>query len=354
MATNIFGSTPVDFHNHSQSLSMMQPMKSYHWKLGQGLDGPSVPRILQGAFLFATATALSFSLFSSFSCCLQVGKQDEKTNVYVDPPVSPSSPSSPSSRSLQVGKQHMKANTYVDFPVELLDMNQYSDVQIPPEAIKEHERRMSRTSKKPTPDKPSNLKNAIRYVNIEAIESNSGLPSTKYKLIGVVNHLGSLNRGHYQAICRSILTNHWYSYDDSKVVPISQDEVLSRDAFIMFYQRLDLLQPVSPLDWVRQINPADLISGLRHHGSRDTMGSQSSNQPDTPVKRRAQGEKSRYSTPRSRFSRSPRHSTPTGSMTLPDFVDALDVVASQTSDIPSETSSASHMHHNLQHTETAL
>eukprot|EP00117_Sycon_ciliatum_P024304 scpid10603/ scgid1915/ Ubiquitin carboxyl-terminal hydrolase 43; Deubiquitinating enzyme 43; Ubiquitin thioesterase 43; Ubiquitin-specific-processing protease 43 len=167
-------------------------------------------------------------------------------------------------RFQHVGKHHMKADTFMDFPVDLLDMQPYTDMKSSPtpmpkrpHSTKQQQRFMDRP--------PSVRATAIRYVNIEAIETHSGVPSTKYKLIGLVNHVGQLNRGHYMAVCRSVLTNHWYSYDDSKVVPTEQDKLVTRDAFLLFYQRLDLLQPVHPLDWIKQIDVQDLV---REHGPR--------------------------------------------------------------------------------------
>lgn len=42
------------------------------------------------------------------------------------------------------------------------------------------------------------------------------------------------------AYCRNALDGHWYSYDDSTVEPVLEDEVSTRAAYILFYQRRSL------------------------------------------------------------------------------------------------------------------
>ncbi|XP_034845714.1 ubiquitin carboxyl-terminal hydrolase 43 isoform X1 [Mirounga leonina] len=58
-----------------------------------------------------------------------------------------------------------------------------------------------------------------------------------YDLYAVCNHHGSLQGGHYTAYCRNSLDGQWYSYDDSTVEPLPEDEVNSRGAYILFYQK---------------------------------------------------------------------------------------------------------------------
>jgi len=38
-----------------------------------------------------------------------------------------------------------------------------------------------------------------------------------YDLIGVSNHFGSLNGGHYTANCKNPESGKWYNYNDSSV-----------------------------------------------------------------------------------------------------------------------------------------
>lgn len=62
--------------------------------------------------------------------------------------------------------------------------------------------------------------------------------STTYDLIGVVDHTGSLEGGHYTAICRSsgnAASYRWNKYDDQDVNEISQVDVVSSKAYLLFY-----------------------------------------------------------------------------------------------------------------------
>ena len=59
-----------------------------------------------------------------------------------------------------------------------------------------------------------------------------------YDLFGVVNHTGTLNGGHYTAICRN--KDSWYEFNDSQVIKIEPHEihkVISNHAYILFYQK---------------------------------------------------------------------------------------------------------------------
>ncbi|XP_053425164.1 ubiquitin carboxyl-terminal hydrolase 43 isoform X2 [Nycticebus coucang] len=61
-----------------------------------------------------------------------------------------------------------------------------------------------------------------------------------YDLYAVCNHHGSL-----QAYCRNSLDGQWYSYDDSTVEPLREDEVSTRGAYILFYQKRNSIPPWS-------------------------------------------------------------------------------------------------------------
>ncbi|XP_053147018.1 ubiquitin carboxyl-terminal hydrolase 43 isoform X2 [Hemicordylus capensis] len=112
-------------------------------------------------------------------------------------------------RFRQVGEQRHKLSTLVHFPLRGLDMAP-------------HVAKRSRGSKwgpwkHPAPESsPSNF---------------------LYDLYAVCNHHGSMQGGHYTAYCRNVLDGHWYSYDDSTVEPVLEDEVSTRGAYILFYQR---------------------------------------------------------------------------------------------------------------------
>ncbi|CAM4537430.1 unnamed protein product [Leuciscus chuanchicus] len=57
-----------------------------------------------------------------------------------------------------------------------------------------------------------------------------------YNLYAVSNHTGTSLGGHYTAYCRSPCTGEWYTYNDSRVSPMSSSQVRSSDAYVLFYE----------------------------------------------------------------------------------------------------------------------
>lgn len=58
----------------------------------------------------------------------------------------------------------------------------------------------------------------------------------QYDLIAVSNHIGGLNGGHYFSFVKSITDNKWYCLDDDKVSLMEESDVVSKDAYILFYK----------------------------------------------------------------------------------------------------------------------
>eukprot|EP00931_Biecheleriopsis_adriatica_P061604 TRINITY_DN37048_c0_g1_i1.p1 TRINITY_DN37048_c0_g1~~TRINITY_DN37048_c0_g1_i1.p1 ORF type:complete len:1368 (+),score=256.41 TRINITY_DN37048_c0_g1_i1:41-4144(+) len=61
---------------------------------------------------------------------------------------------------------------------------------------------------------------------------------TGYKLYGVVNHIGGMGSGHYTASIRS--QGQWFCFNDDRVYSISEEDVCSPNAYLLFYARNDL------------------------------------------------------------------------------------------------------------------
>lgn len=57
-----------------------------------------------------------------------------------------------------------------------------------------------------------------------------------YNLIGVANHFGGLGGGHYTAYAKNTVQDAWYSFDDALVTPASSSNVVTRNAYVLFYQ----------------------------------------------------------------------------------------------------------------------
>nr|XP_023672879.1 ubiquitin carboxyl-terminal hydrolase 8-like isoform X2 [Paramormyrops kingsleyae]XP_023672880.1 ubiquitin carboxyl-terminal hydrolase 8-like isoform X2 [Paramormyrops kingsleyae] len=60
----------------------------------------------------------------------------------------------------------------------------------------------------------------------------------KYNLIGVSNHYGGLDGGHYTAYCKNAQKQRWFKFDDHEVTDIPASSVKSSAAYIFFYTAL--------------------------------------------------------------------------------------------------------------------
>ncbi|KAG7484829.1 hypothetical protein MATL_G00054670 [Megalops atlanticus] len=57
-----------------------------------------------------------------------------------------------------------------------------------------------------------------------------------YNLYAVSNHSGTTMGGHYTAYCRNSTLGEWYTFNDSRVTPMSSSQVRSSDAYVLFYE----------------------------------------------------------------------------------------------------------------------
>ncbi|XP_051522161.1 ubiquitin carboxyl-terminal hydrolase 2-like isoform X1 [Myxocyprinus asiaticus] len=64
--------------------------------------------------------------------------------------------------------------------------------------------------------------------------------SAVYNLYAVSNHSGTTMGGHYTAYCCNPENGEWYTYNDSRVTPMSASQVRSSDAYVLFYERAGL------------------------------------------------------------------------------------------------------------------
>ncbi|KAK7278307.1 hypothetical protein RJT34_23333 [Clitoria ternatea] len=69
------------------------------------------------------------------------------------------------------------------------------------------------------------------------VKSRDG-ESYVYDLYAISNHYGGLGGGHYTAYCKLIDDNKWCHFDDSHVTPVSEGEIKSSAAYVLFYQRV--------------------------------------------------------------------------------------------------------------------
>ncbi|CAJ1976341.1 unnamed protein product [Sphenostylis stenocarpa] len=69
------------------------------------------------------------------------------------------------------------------------------------------------------------------------VKSKDG-QSYVYDLYAISNHYGGLGGGHYTAYCKLIEDNKWCHFDDSHVTPVTEAEIKSSNAYVLFYQRV--------------------------------------------------------------------------------------------------------------------
>ncbi|XP_073132926.1 ubiquitin carboxyl-terminal hydrolase 9-like isoform X2 [Henckelia pumila] len=59
-----------------------------------------------------------------------------------------------------------------------------------------------------------------------------------YELYAISNHYGGLGGGHYSAYCKLIDDKSWYHFDDAHVSAVSESEIKTSAAYVLFYQRV--------------------------------------------------------------------------------------------------------------------
>ncbi|XP_071703155.1 ubiquitin carboxyl-terminal hydrolase 9-like [Rutidosis leptorrhynchoides] len=89
-----------------------------------------------------------------------------------------------------------KLDTFVDFPIHKLDLNKY----------------------------------------VKSKDPSGG--SSVYELYAISNHYGGLGGGHYSAYAKLVEEDRWYHFDDSHVTPVSEGDIRTSAAYLLFYQRV--------------------------------------------------------------------------------------------------------------------
>ncbi|XP_055926953.1 ubiquitin carboxyl-terminal hydrolase 31-like [Argiope bruennichi] len=129
-------------------------------------------------------------------------------------------------RFRQSASQRLKMTTFVNFPFSGLDMSPYITTR------NQNVQQMHNNSSSLAFWSPWKRP---RYRPYSRLEDNV------YELYAVCNHHGSMQGGHYTAYCRNPVNGHWYHFDDTKVQEVQASEVISADAYILFYQRSSLI-----------------------------------------------------------------------------------------------------------------
>ncbi|XP_077575382.1 ubiquitin carboxyl-terminal hydrolase 43a isoform X2 [Stigmatopora nigra] len=184
-------------------------------------------------------------------------------------------------RFRQVGERRNKLSTLVHFPLTALDMA--------PHVVKRsHSMRNLNSGPWPT-SRPKSA--GQQHPPVDMIFPHDYL----YDLYAVCNHHGGMHGGHYTAYCRNSVDGVWYSYDDSSVDLVPEEEVCTKGAYILFYQRRNIIPPWSASSSLRGSTSSSVsdhwLIRLTGDSKRGSMVSRSSttcpssvpDSPDSPV-----------------------------------------------------------------------
>ncbi|CAL1578173.1 unnamed protein product [Knipowitschia caucasica] len=80
----------------------------------------------------------------------------------------------------------------------------------------------------------------IRDLNMSEFVCDPKAGPYVYDLIAVSNHYGGMGGGHYTAYGKNKMDGKWYYFDDSSVSSASEDQIVTKAAYVLFYQRRDL------------------------------------------------------------------------------------------------------------------
>ena len=58
-----------------------------------------------------------------------------------------------------------------------------------------------------------------------------------FDLYAICNHIGFCNIGHYYAYCKNINNNKWYNFDDNNIMELDEDELVTNNAYCLFYSK---------------------------------------------------------------------------------------------------------------------
>ncbi|OQR77187.1 ubiquitin carboxyl-terminal hydrolase 4-like [Tropilaelaps mercedesae] len=96
----------------------------------------------------------------------------------------------------------------------------------------------------------------ITGLKMDSVVLNPRHKSATYDLIGVANHYGGMGGGHYTAYAKNKLTNTWHHFDDATVSSISESNIVSKNAYVLFYMRRDSTGSRSRSNGTEQAAPA--------------------------------------------------------------------------------------------------
>ncbi|KAM9534153.1 ubiquitin carboxyl-terminal hydrolase 4 isoform 3-T3 [Guaruba guarouba] len=86
----------------------------------------------------------------------------------------------------------------------------------------------------------------VRGLNMSEFVCDPRAGSYVYDLIAVSNHYGAMGVGHYTAYAKNKVNDKWYYFDDSSVSMASEDQIVTKAAYVLFYQRRSSEEHTAP------------------------------------------------------------------------------------------------------------
>lgn len=85
----------------------------------------------------------------------------------------------------------------------------------------------------------TNVDYPIEDLNLDKfVISNENRKAKSYRLYAMSNHSGTLDGGHYTALCRHFIFNKWFRFDDTNVAEVNDLSILkSSSSYILFYSQ---------------------------------------------------------------------------------------------------------------------
>jgi ubiquitin carboxyl-terminal hydrolase 20/33 len=78
-----------------------------------------------------------------------------------------------------------------------------------------------------------------RTLDLSSFLDETPAQPVEYKLIGLIQHIGSMGGGHYIAYCQhKKKPQEWYEFDDLQVSMVSPEQVERAEPYVLFYQRV--------------------------------------------------------------------------------------------------------------------
>lgn len=69
-------------------------------------------------------------------------------------------------------------------------------------------------------------------------EERGDLAQDLYELVSLTVHTGNLAMGHYVAFSKR-MDGEWYLFNDDQYFKVTEKEVLSQEAYLLFYKKVD-------------------------------------------------------------------------------------------------------------------